>query len=475
MKKHSFLIALSLGILASQSCSSADTLSGKVTCDGEGIAGVVVSDGIDCVVTDDGGAFTLAKNRGARHVYISTPAGYTVPCEKSTIVKFYQKVEENKSKYNFELTKNELGDKKHMFLVQTDPQFTTVDNIARYSSEILDDMNKYLEPYRGKIDLFSIECGDMVGDSPALFPAYIDTVAKLNIPIYRELGNHDMTYGGRSFEYSFKTFEDYFGPSYYSFNKGDVHYIGINNCFYVNRDYQYIGYIDESILSWLEQDLSYVSKDKVIVVFMHIPANLSKEIKWNTLNADGTVNVRSLFDMLEGYNTHIMTGHTHFNLNVCFSENIFEHNTASTCGTWWKSSLCMDGTPAGYGVYTVDGTDIKWVYKSAGKPVEHQFRVYPVGSSKKFPRDVMANVWNYDDAWKVELLENGVATANMEICVDYDPESYAVCSNKAIVEYEWISPIPNAHMFHATPKNPRAELAVKVTDRFGNVYTEVIK
>ncbi|SPU30120.1 Predicted phosphohydrolases [Bacteroides thetaiotaomicron] len=50
-----------------------------------------------------------------------------------------------------------------------------------------------------------------------------------------------MTYGGRTFEYSYRTFESYFGPIYYSFNKGKAHYIVLDNCFYVNRDYQYIG------------------------------------------------------------------------------------------------------------------------------------------------------------------------------------------------------------------------------------------
>ncbi len=68
---------------------------------------------------------------------------------------------------------------------------------------------------------------------------------------------------GVLFEYSYRTFESYFGPIYYSLNKGNAHYIVLDNCFYVNRDYQYIGYIDERTFQWLEKDLSYVPKDKL--------------------------------------------------------------------------------------------------------------------------------------------------------------------------------------------------------------------
>lgn len=31
-------------------------------------------------------------------------------------------------------------------------------------------MNAYLKQYRGKTDLFSIDCGDIVGDSPSSSP-----------------------------------------------------------------------------------------------------------------------------------------------------------------------------------------------------------------------------------------------------------------------------------------------------------------
>jgi len=43
------------------------------------------------------------------------------------------------------------------------------------------------------------------------------------------------------------------------------------------------------------------------------------------------------------------------------------------------------------------------------------------------------------------------------------------------VKYEWISPVLTEHLFHATPRNKNAKIEVKVTDRFGNVYTEAVE
>lgn len=146
-----------------------------------------------------------------------------------------------------------------------------------------------------------------------------------------------MTYGGRTYEYSYSKFEELFGPSYYSFNKGRAHYIVLNNNFYVSRDYQYIGYIDERTFTWMEQDLKQVPKGSLVFVVAHIPTSLTKELQWNALIQDETSNAASLYELLKEYNAHLLTGHTHFNLNVCFTPHLMEHNTASVCGIWWKA------------------------------------------------------------------------------------------------------------------------------------------
>lgn len=152
-----------------------------------------------------------------------------------------------------------------------------------------------------------------------------------------------------------------------------------------------------------------------------------------------------------------------------------EHNTAAVCGIWWKADICMDGTPSGYGVYEVNGTDVKWFYKSAGHSADYQFRVYPAGSDEEYPSDIIANVWNWDDLWKVEWYENGKRMGEMTHYTGYDPEAKAICADKKRVEYDWISPIQTEHIFRATPKNAKAHIEVRVTDRFGRIYKQSLK
>lgn len=109
-------------------------------------------------------------------------------------------------------------------MVQADVQATSEKDIAGYRA-YLQDVQELLRTSDGQSEVFGIDCGDIVGDSPQLFPSYIQASSTLNIPVYRAIGNHDMTYGGRTFEYSYRTFEDYFGPIYYSFNRGKAHYM----------------------------------------------------------------------------------------------------------------------------------------------------------------------------------------------------------------------------------------------------------
>lgn len=310
-----FFLLIGLG-LNLQAQIPSNPIRGKVTCNGTGLPGVVVTDGIDCVLTDQQGQYTLPPNRDVRFIYLSTPSGY-LPKTEQTIPLFYQKLNPAKQDiYDFELVRNPQNEINHLFLVQADAQVTSEDDVKAYA-KYLQDMKEYIRPYMGKKEVFGIDCGDIVGDTPSLYPSYIDTVSSLEIPIYRAIGNHDMTYGGRTFEYSYRTFESYFGPIYYSLNKGNAHYIVLDNCFYVNRDYQYIGYIDERTFQWLEKDLSYVPKDKLVFVMMHIPSSLQKKLRYNTLDQDETVNTAALYKLLEGYNAHIISGHTHFNVNVC--------------------------------------------------------------------------------------------------------------------------------------------------------------
>jgi 3',5'-cyclic AMP phosphodiesterase CpdA len=64
-------------------------------------------------------------------------------------------------------------------------------------------------------------------------------------------------------------YRHYLGPDYYSFDRGGVHFVGLNT---VDIDDQrYYGHVDSVQLAWLERDLAHVPATMPVVTFDHIP------------------------------------------------------------------------------------------------------------------------------------------------------------------------------------------------------------
>ena len=454
---------------------TAATVEGRVTSEGKGLPNIVVTDGYQCVLTGKDGSFRLTPHQEAKFIYISTPAGY-LPAEEMQVPRFYIPIEEGRKRYDFSLRKNPVDDSQQLLLVTADPQFHKEENIVRYAG-VVDDMLQLKEEYPDR-DILGLDCGDLVGDKPELYPLYIEQLHRTGIPFYRMPGNHDLQFGGRSTETSTQRYEKSFGPDHYSFNRGEVHYVVLNNVFYMGRDYFYMGYIDEKTFAWLEEDLAQVPVGSTLIVSMHIPGLLDEEVKpfqynSNTISAQ-TINFSSLIEMLQPYKVHLFTGHMHYNRNIIHSGNLYEHNTGAVSGAWWQGDYCLDGTPMGYGVYEIDGSEMTWYFKSVGEERDHQMRVYAPNSTNRYGNDVVANIWNWDRNWKVEWQEDGVEMGAMTRFEGLDPEVEKAYSNKEKLEFSWIAPVLTDHLFRATPQNKDAEIKIIAKDTFGNVYTKTI-
>ena len=474
MKKRTVITLLFFLFLSVNNyAQNRSVIRGKVSSQGKGVSQVVVTDGFQCVQTDAKGNYQLTPFPEATFIYLSVPSGYKVPDNQGVPI-HYIPLESEKKRYDFALTPNQKDETKHRFVVHADPQLYKEANFVRYQ-EILADCKEYIQQYPQE-ECFGIDCGDLVGDKPQLYPSYISSLAEVGIPFYRAMGNHDMTLFGCSNETSRKTFESYFGPSYYSFNKGKAHYVILNDVFYLGRDYFYMGYLNGRMLKWLEEDLSYVPQESVVFIAMHIPTRLEEEkvgFEYSNQNIAGRVsNADFLYELLKPFRSHILTGHTHYNRNLEYTPRLYEHITAAVCGTWWQGAVCLDGTPQGYGVYEVRGDSVSWFFKSAGFPSQHQMRIYPVGEITSCPDHFTVNVWNWDKQWRVEWLEDGELKGEMTRFSACDPEVVRMCADKEKLEFSWISAEENDHMFRAKPVDPNAKITVRVTDRFGNIYLD---
>lgn len=475
MKRIQTFATSLLCLTATLGAAGAESVYGTVTCEGKPIEGVVVTDGYNCVRTDHTGAYVLELDDLARFIYISTPSGYKVEADRQH-PQFYLRTEPGRQMYHFKLTANPADNGRHIMMVQSDVQVVSEDELCMYDLQVADVREHLGQEMNNGTEIFGVDCGDIVGDHPELYQSSLNHRASLGFPMYYVVGNHDMQYYGRTNETSTARYEDTFGPSRYSFNKGNAHYVVLDNCFYIGRDYFYMGYIDEAAFRWLEQDLKNVPAGAPVFVIMHIPTRLHQERDQFTYDAphvaQSTVNASHLYEMLKPYKANIITGHQHCNFNIEITPDIIEHNTGAACGTWWDLPICEDGTPQGYCIYEIDGNDVTWYFKSNGKDKTYQFRAYAIGENTGCPDEITANVWNYDPKWKVEWLENGKVMGEMTRYSGCDPEMARMSADKSKLRYSWIGAAVTDHMFRAKPVNPDARLAVRVTDRFGNVYIQ---
>jgi hypothetical protein len=451
-------------------------VTGWVSAGGKPVKGALISDGVTLVKTDKRGRYKLTTAPDADFVWVSIPAGYAFPQQKG-IASFYQPIgKEVVQVADFELQKLGRDDRKHQFVVWADPQIKTEEDAQLLLSGAAPDTQQLIQSYGNDALFHGIGCGDLVWDKHSLFASYNKAVAITGIPFFQAIGNHDMDYGGDDSQ-SDRTFKQLYGPTYYSFNRGNAHYVVLDDVYYLGTGRDYKGFITERQMAWLKQDLANVKPGSLVIVSMHIPAytNMHKRHKKEHPSEGGTTaNREELYALLQPFNAHIMSGHTHYNENV-IRDNIYEHVHGTVCGAWWTGPVCGDGTPCGYGVYEVDGNDMKWYYKGTGTPRDYQVSIYKMALDGKSTNAIMANVWNYDPAWKVELYADDQLIGNMNQFTGYDPQTITLMKgDKLPVKRPFAEPSLTDHLFLGNVPEGSKIATVKATDRFGSVYTATL-
>lgn len=467
---------------ASGNKTSADAslvqVKGKVSSAGKGLEGVVVTDGLHVVRTDRAGNFSFVSPDTAEFVHISVPSGYAFPNDKG-VARFYQRIAAANGAFtaDFALEKLAADDRKHNFVVWADPQVISEQDATELKTRSAPDLKALVASYPAGTLFHGIGCGDLVWDHFELYEDYREAIRISGIPFFNVIGNHDMDLDARADEASARTFKKEFGPTYYSFNRGAIHYVVLDDVFFVGTAKKYIGYLTEQQLAWLEKDLAMVQPGSTVVVNLHIPTNTGaarREQKEEEMG--GTVqNRKQLYRLLAPFKAHIMSGHTH--VSESWTEgNITEHVHGTVCGAWWTGPICSDGTPGGYGVYEVEGSDIKWYYKGVGLDRKEQLRVYAKGRDKANPDLLVANVWNWDRNWKVAWAEDGVVKGSMEQRIGLDPWAFELYGGPQLpAKHKFVEPTHTDHLFYAAPSAGAKEVTVIATDPFGNTYQSSIK
>lgn len=169
------------------------------------------------------------------------------------------------------------------------------------------------------------------------------------------------------------------------------------------------------------------------------------------------------------YRAHIISGHTHTTFNQSIAPGLYEHVTPALSGAWWQGPLCTDGTPAGYGVYEVNGDRIDWYYKSTGYPADYQMKIYSGREYPQFEGYAVANVWASDPAWEVEFTIDGVPVGPAERFQAYDPAAKQLYSDTSQMDHKWIYPSISDHYYRVALPEGAKRVEVSATDRFGRI------
>lgn len=452
--------------------------------DGNPVAGVVVSDGYTCVATDQTGLYAFQRNAAARFVTYSLPSEFEVAVSKLTgLPEFHASLRESVGHYDFTLTRLPQAETKFSLFCIGDPQVNDMDHVYRFKQETAADISAYAA--QSAEPVYAIALGDLVNNKWDLIPNMVFAMqqTKIGMPVFQTVGNHDHDFNMKDDASSLRTYETYCGPTNYSFNRGDAHIISMDNVLHhLEASDSYDAGLTAAQFEWLKQDLSYVPKDKLVVLCVHIPFRGGAASGGSSMNSDKYY--QEVLDLLSEYaSATIMSAHTHSNINYIHTVNgkqIYEHVTGTTCGAWWKSTVCTEGTPNGYAVYSIDGATVKdWIYKPVNYDDSFQVRLYrgtdkfrgggkDYTFSKKAKGQIVANVWNADPAWTVNVYEDGALSGQMTAYSDKD--AWTMAYHVGVLEGGSSYNKSTDHLYYYTLKNPDAAVKVEAIDRFGRKY-----
>ncbi|XOV91784.1 MAG: calcineurin-like phosphoesterase C-terminal domain-containing protein [Bacteroidota bacterium] len=359
----------------------------------QGVEGVKVSNGTEVVLTDSKGKYEIELPPESI-LFISKPANYNIPLNEVQLPQFYYrhypkgtpKVAEWKwpvieptgplpKTIDFALVKGVVPD-KFKAMGFADPQTTRDEELDQMRKDMIDAL--FGNPYEAE---FGMVAGDVVNDNLGLYERHNRLMSLIGIPIWNVPGNHDTNPESPNHEYSTETYKSVFGPDYYSFDYGQVHFLALNNIGFLGKGNGYVGHIDEQQMQWIENDLKDVPSDKLIMIITHIPlltyANDGKGV--NTDNFKELLRILSKFEYVYGIAGHdtsnswkVEINHTHGWHGYPF----IAHTLAEVRGSGWsrgprdergvRNNMMQDGNPNGYYIFYFEGNQVKPRFIPAG-------------------------------------------------------------------------------------------------------------
>ena len=512
------------------------TLTGVVKCGLKAVAGVAVTDGEQIVYTDENGVYNIASTKPYGVVYITTPSGYEPVAMDAVRQAFWARTTAPAAeleRHDFKLKK--VDDSKLSVVILSDTHFCNDpkrNDFTHFRELMMPAINRAVADADGY--KLSICLGDITWDR-FWYATGMDIEGvpqhlighNYPVPFYCVHGNHDYDPSVPSTDNpntnAIQRFCNVFGPTFYSMDKGGVHFVMLDDIVYKNEvkegqkvakgvvgSRNYKMYVDDAQLAWLAKDLSVVDKSTPIVVCMHaqfFTYNYNMEQVYNF----GVEKAEPMVELLKDFEkVTFFTGHSHRMASFVHPEypNIVEYNITSVCGELWNSpntsgiNIGEDGADAGIYLCTFENGNFSKQWYSAVGGSEYPFRAYDMNEVAKeyaasetlqylcnlqsrqvnyndpqYADYVYVNCWAWEDGCTITIAEDGVELA-VEKVTHSDPLAAKVVYAKPSVlkktkENKKDNLLATAiNMFRAKTSSATAPITITFTTPQGQVYTQ---
>jgi hypothetical protein len=464
-----------------------------------GISGIAVSNQIEITLTDADGNWELPV-RDDCIFFVIKPTGWMTPLDHHNLPKFYYIHKPAGSpdlKYKGLPPTGALPDSIEFPLYpQKEPnQFKALffgDPQPRDQRELDFIAHDVIEDLIGSDAKFGVTLGDILFDDLSLFENNNALIALIGIPWYNVIGNHDINFDAASDRLSDETFERYYGPSYYAYSYGPVHFIVLDNIDWggskPDGTGSYTGGLGKEQLTFIENLMPHIPENELIMLLMHIPV-------YNTKDAE------KLYRLIEDrpYSLSI-SGHTHWHAHRFLGKKEGwqgkkpHHHVVNVTvsGSWWSGepdengiphSTGRDGAPNGHTIINFDGTQAVIDFKAARRPADYQMNVIApeqVARNSDKTELVYVNVFNGSEKSKVQIRVGSDGDwITLKKVFELDPSYVALKESekgreKSLLNRPLSAPVNSYHLWKFDlPQIPQLgvhRLWVRTEDMYGRTF-----
>jgi hypothetical protein len=470
------------------------------------LEGIKVSNGREIVKTGAEGRYEVPVD-GDTILFVIKPKGWRTPLNEEMLPQFYyiNKPEGSReSDYPGVAPTGPLPESVDFPLYpQEEPdEFKAIffgDPQPRNQKEVEFVYHDVVEQLIGTDASFGVSLGDLAFNNLDTLDTLNKGISLIGIPWYNVIGNHDLNFDSPTDKDSDETFHRYYGPNYYSFDYGNVHFMVLDNVNWRHvpegrrREGRYTAGLDEKQLEFIKNDLAMIPEDQMILLMSHIPIF-------------HTENKGDLFRMIEQRPLAVsISGHTHWQEHKFLTrgdgwEGPEPHHhiiNVTVCGSWWAGepdetgiphATMTDGAPNGYSIMTFDGKKYDWEFVAARRPKDYQMNIYApeVVSADASSTEVVVNVFGGSDKSTVEMqVGDDDRWTSLEKVLRRDPAMLKMKEREKVVEESGGllngRPLPhpredNFHMWQGMLPDRMTTgihmIKVRTTDMFGKKYED---